>query len=127
MNISWTFFSSKLDYPVIKTLEIHFFTLSEGLSNILITGEISKKYSTDQSFILKKNFLKNPYFLKEKVLPLFLPKSGEWGTIVTLTPPGFDGPDKINNYTSKYNSTVADFVFSFLMKLDFYQNRNFTA
>ena len=31
--------SSKLDSPVIKTLERHFFTLSECLSNNLITGE----------------------------------------------------------------------------------------
>ena len=33
------FFSSKLDYPVIKTLERHFFTLSECLFNVLISGE----------------------------------------------------------------------------------------
>ena len=36
---SWTLFSLKLDSPVIKTLEIPFFTLSECLSNVLITGE----------------------------------------------------------------------------------------
>ena len=37
--ISCPFLSSKLDSPVIKTLERHFFTLSECLSNVLITGE----------------------------------------------------------------------------------------
>ena len=36
---SWTLFSSKLDSPAIKTLERHFFELSECLSNVLITGE----------------------------------------------------------------------------------------
>ena len=33
------FFPSKLDFPVIKTLERHFFKLSECLSYVLITGE----------------------------------------------------------------------------------------
>ena len=33
------FFSSKLDFPVIKTLERDFFTLSEWNSNVLITGK----------------------------------------------------------------------------------------
>ena len=73
-----------------------------------------KKSSTAQSFIRKEvtsykiHPLVTQTILKEKVLPLvFLPK---WGTFVTLTPPGFDGPDKINNYTtSKHNSTMADF------------------
>ena len=37
--ISCPFLSSKLDSPVIKTLETLFFTLSECLSNVLITGE----------------------------------------------------------------------------------------
>ena len=36
---SWTLFSSKIDSPVIKTLETHFFTLSEYDTNVLITGE----------------------------------------------------------------------------------------
>ena len=37
---SWTlFFSLKLDSPVIKTLERHFFELSECVSNVLITEE----------------------------------------------------------------------------------------
>ena len=36
---SWTLFSSKLDSSVIKKLETHFFTLSECVSNVLITGE----------------------------------------------------------------------------------------
>ena len=31
------FFSSKLDFPVIKRLERDFFTLSECISNVLIT------------------------------------------------------------------------------------------
>ena len=33
----WTLFSSKLDSSVIKTLETHFFTLSECVSNVLIS------------------------------------------------------------------------------------------
>ena len=33
--------TTKLDCPVIKTLERHFFTLSECLSNVLITGEFN--------------------------------------------------------------------------------------
>ena len=37
--ISCPFHSSKLDSPVIKTLESHFFTLSECPSNVLSTGE----------------------------------------------------------------------------------------
>ena len=37
--MSYPFLSSKLDSPVIKTLERHFFTLSKCLSNVLITGE----------------------------------------------------------------------------------------
>ena len=37
--ISGAFISSKLDSPVIKTLERHFFTLSECLSSVLISGE----------------------------------------------------------------------------------------
>ena len=36
---SWKLFSSKLDSPVIKTLETQFLTLSECVSNVLITGE----------------------------------------------------------------------------------------
>ena len=54
---SWTLFSSRLDSPVIKTLETHFFTLSECVSNVLITGESNfdeKKCSTAQSFIRKE-------------------------------------------------------------------------
>ena len=37
--VSWTLFSQRLDSTVIKTLETHFFTLSERVSNVLITGE----------------------------------------------------------------------------------------
>ena len=50
---SWT----KLDSPVIKTLEIHFFTLSECVSNVLITGESNfdeKRCPTTQRFIRKE-------------------------------------------------------------------------
>ena len=38
-KISWPFFLSKLDSLVIKTLNRPFFTLSECLSNVLITGK----------------------------------------------------------------------------------------
>ena len=51
---SWTLFSLKLDSPVIKTLEIPFFTLSECLSNVLITGEsnpIREYLQADRVFI----------------------------------------------------------------------------
>ena len=37
--LSRPFLSSKLDSPIIKTLERHFFTLSECLSDVSITGE----------------------------------------------------------------------------------------
>ena len=37
--ISWTFLSSKLDSPEIKTLERHSLNVKKCLSNILITGE----------------------------------------------------------------------------------------
>ena len=36
---SWTLFSSKLDSPVIKTLERHSLNLKKCLSNVLITGQ----------------------------------------------------------------------------------------
>ena len=51
------FFSSKLDFPVIKTLERDFFTLSEWNSNVLITGKSNfdeKKWATGQSCICKE-------------------------------------------------------------------------
>jgi hypothetical protein len=63
--ISCPFISSKLDSPVIKTLERHFFTLSECLSNILITeesdldernGQLIRDISL-QKFLLKKSIL----------------------------------------------------------------------
>ena len=39
LNISQPFLSSKLDSPVIKTLERHFLNVKKYLSNVLITGE----------------------------------------------------------------------------------------
>ena len=56
----WTvahFFSSNLDFPVIKTLERDFFTLSEWNCNVLITGKSNfdeKKWATGQSCIHKE-------------------------------------------------------------------------
>ena len=46
MNISLTFISSKLDSPVIKTLE---------RENLIVMKKMSKKCSTDQRFIRKRN------------------------------------------------------------------------
>ena len=54
--ISWAFLSSKLDSPVIKTLERPFFYI-ECLSNVLITKWSNfdeRECSTDQRFILKE-------------------------------------------------------------------------
>ena len=56
---SCPFLSSKLDSPIIKTLERHSLNLKKFLSNVLITGESNidemfKNCSTDQSFILKE-------------------------------------------------------------------------
>ena len=51
------FFSSKLDFPVIKRLKRDFFTLSECISNVLITGKSNfdeKKWATGQSCIRKE-------------------------------------------------------------------------
>ena len=51
------FLSSKLDFPLIKTLERDFFTLSEQNSNVLITGKSNfdeKKWATGQSCIRKE-------------------------------------------------------------------------
>ena len=50
---SCPFLSSKL-YSVIKTLERHFFTLSECLSNVLITGESNLDERIGQSFVRKE-------------------------------------------------------------------------
>ena len=36
---SWTVFSSKLDSPVIKTLETHALNVKKCISNVLITGD----------------------------------------------------------------------------------------
>ena len=49
---SWT----KLDSPVIKTLEIHFFTLSECVSNVLITGE--SNFDERNAQMIRGSFLK---------------------------------------------------------------------
>ena len=49
--------SLKLDFPVIISLERDFFTLSECISNVLITGKSNfdeKKWATGQSCIVKK-------------------------------------------------------------------------
>ena len=55
---SWTLFSSKLDSPTIKTLETHFFTLSECVSNVLITGEsnFDEKMSNRPEFCVTQYF-----------------------------------------------------------------------
>ena len=54
LNISWTFLSSKLHSPVIKTLERHSLNVKKGPSKVLITwesnfDEMFKKCSTDQN------------------------------------------------------------------------------
>ena len=54
--ISCPFLLSKLDSPVIKTLERHFFTLSECLSNVLITGESNLDERNGQ--LIRGSFLK---------------------------------------------------------------------
>jgi hypothetical protein len=49
--------SLKLDFPVIISLERDFFTLSECISNVLITGKSNfdeKKWATGQSCIRKE-------------------------------------------------------------------------
>ena len=66
LNISWPFLSSKLDSPVLKTLEGHSLNVKKWLSNVLITGESDfderNGQETDQRFILKEITLKNTYF-----------------------------------------------------------------
>ena len=52
-----TIFSPKLDSTLIKTLEKHFFTLSECFSNVLITGESNldeRNGKWSEEFILKE-------------------------------------------------------------------------
>ena len=58
--ISCTFLSSKLVSPVIETLERHFFTLSECLSNVLITGEsdFDERYGQHCVQLIRGSFLK---------------------------------------------------------------------
>ena len=54
------FFLSKLDSLVIKTLERHFFTFSECLSNVLITRESNFDENNGQSNVqlIRGSFLK---------------------------------------------------------------------
>ena len=58
--IGWAFLSSKLDFPVIKTLERNSLNVKKYLCNILIIGESNfderngQKNSTDQRLILKE-------------------------------------------------------------------------
>ena len=63
--ISFPFLSSKLDTPVIKTLEKHFFTLSECLSNVLITEE--SNFDERNAQLIRGSFLKK-YLLKKSIL-----------------------------------------------------------
>ena len=53
---SWTLFSSKLDSPVIKTLETHSLNVKKCVSNVLITGE----YNFDEKSVQlpKVSFIK---------------------------------------------------------------------
>ena len=51
------FFSSKLDFPVIKTLEFHSFNVKKSLSNVVITGKSNFdeiKWASGQSCIGKE-------------------------------------------------------------------------
>jgi hypothetical protein len=54
--ISCPSLSPNSNYPVIKTLERHFFTLSECLSNLLITGESNLDEENGQ--LIRGSFLK---------------------------------------------------------------------
>ena len=65
LNISWPFFSSKLESLEIKTLERHSLNVKKCLSNVLITGESN---STDQRFILKKITSEKIHTLTKKIL-----------------------------------------------------------
>ena len=63
--VSGLFLSSKLDSPVIKTLERHFFTLNGCLSNGLISEESNLDERNGQ--LIRGSFLKK-YFLKKSIL-----------------------------------------------------------
>ena len=79
--ISRTFLSSKLDSPVIKTLERQFFKLREYLSNVLIAGESNfderngqEMFNWSEVHSYRNNFLKmnalgsNEFFLEKNSL-----------------------------------------------------------
>ena len=53
LYISWPFLSSKIYSPIIKTLERHFFKLSECHSNVLITGDERNVHLIRGSFLKK--------------------------------------------------------------------------
>ena len=53
---SWTLFSSKLDSPVIKTLEAHSLNVKKCVSNVLITGESNFDEKSVQ--LLRVSFVK---------------------------------------------------------------------
>ena len=67
--ISCSFLLSKLDSPVIKTLERHSLNVKKCLSNVLITGESNFDERNGQEIFnwsevhsYRNNFLKNPHF-----------------------------------------------------------------
>ena len=51
--ISCPFLSSKLDYPIIKTLERHSLNVKKCLSNVLITGETNFDEKNVQEELMK--------------------------------------------------------------------------
>ena len=53
---SWTLFSSKLDFPGIKTLETHALNVKKCVTNVLISGEsnFDEKCVQPQSFICEE-------------------------------------------------------------------------
>ena len=53
---SWTLFSSKLDSPVIRTLETHSLNVKKCVSNVLITGE--SNFDKKSAQLLRGSFLK---------------------------------------------------------------------
>ena len=63
--ISCPFLSSKLDSPVIKTLERHSLNVKKCLSNVLITGESNLDKRNGQ--LIRGSFLKKE-LLKKSIL-----------------------------------------------------------
>ena len=58
---SWTLFSSKLDFPGIKTLETHALNVKKCVTNVLISGESNfdeKCVQPQISFVKKYLFTK---------------------------------------------------------------------